>query len=402
MFALANTPTTPAITLETAFETLPADIKKNIVDFHAFLKEEDQSDAFLKTVSPRKRDELEAAMRQLEQDVLARRNLQNKQDAAVQHVRKDVRQLIRQVDTATLNLRSLDGQSASHVYHHIMRRVEMPSPYYWDLLDHYEQTMASIKNQIEDVEANFKPLYDRRHDKPAANANDVARLQHILVAQNTSLMQLAAHVADVHARADEMRALFLNKMRQDMQKHGDPNAATFQNPFEKRKKNAMAEKNHTIDNIRFRTSVSPTIVPTTAVAPAAAPAAAPSSGFSFGTTPSSGTTSLFGGAAPATTTTTSSAFGFGSTPAATKTVSFAPATTAPATGTTGFSSTSAFGAASATSTAAPSLSFGAPAPAAPGAFGSITSSFLPADGGADKKGSGARRGSAAGRQKKRS
>lgn len=401
MFALANTPSTPAITLETAFETLPADIKKNIVDFHAFLKDEDQSDAFLKTVSPRKRDELEAAMRQLEQDVLARRNLQNKQDAAVQHVRKDVRQLIRQVDTATLNLRSLDGQSASHVYHHIMRRVEMPSPYYWDLLDHYEQTMASIKNQIEDVEANFKPLYDRRHDKTTAIANDVARLQHILVAQNTSLMQLAAHVADVHARADEMRALFLNKMRQDMQKHGDANAATFQNPFEKRKKNAMAEKNHTIDNIRFRTSVSPTIVPTTVAAPAAGPAA--TSGFSFGTTPSMG---MFGGGAstaatPATTTTTPSAFGFGSTSAAPKTVSFAP-TTAPATGTTGFSSTTAFGAAPATSTAAPSLAFGAPAPAAPSAFGSITSSFLPADGGADKKGSGARRGSASGRQKKRS
>ncbi|KAF1788085.1 Nucleoporin p58/p45 [Phytophthora cactorum] len=298
--AAATQPAGPPITLETAFEALPDDMKKNMRQFHAFLKEQDQSDAFLKTVSPCQMEVLRENMARLEQEVLARRNRQDRQTTAVQHVRQDVRQLLHQVDAATLTRRSLDSSNGGtpNMYH-VMRRVEMPSPYYWELLGHYEQKMAAIKAQIEDVEAQFKPLYDGRSG--AANATGAgapapAQLQQILLAQNAGLMQAAARVAEVHEKAEEMRQLFLSKMREDLARHGEKNPAAFQNPFDKRKKSSEADKRQAIDKIRFRTSVAPTIV---TPQPAAAPAAttgfgfgtsattAPTSGFSFGTTAAS-------------------------------------------------------------------------------------------------------------------
>ncbi|KAG1693802.1 hypothetical protein DVH05_022906 [Phytophthora capsici] len=296
----AAQPTGPPITLETAFEALPEDVKKNMTQFHAFLKEQDQSDAFLKTVSPRQMEMLRENMAKLEQEVLARRNRQDRQAAAVQHVRQDVRQLLHQVDAATLTRRSLDSSNGGtpNMYH-VMRRVEMPSPYYWELLGHYEQKMAAIKSQIEEVEAQFKPLYEGRSGS-TTGAPAPAQLQQILVAQNAALMQAAARVAEVHEKAEEMRQLFLVKMQEDLVRHGE-NPATFQNPFDKRKKSSEVDKRQAIDKIRFRTSVAPTIV-TPQPAPAApaatsafgfgtaapaATAAAPTSGFSFGSTAAS-------------------------------------------------------------------------------------------------------------------
>uniref|UniRef100_A0AAV1TEV4 Nucleoporin Nup54 alpha-helical domain-containing protein n=1 Tax=Peronospora matthiolae TaxID=2874970 RepID=A0AAV1TEV4_9STRA len=375
----------PPITLETAFEELPDEVKKNMMQFLAFLKEQDQLDAFLKTVSSRPLEVLRDNMAKLEQEVLARRNRQARQTAAVQHVRHDVRQLLHQVDTATLTRRSLDNSShagALNVYH-VMRRVEMPSRYYWELLDHYEHKMAAIKAQIEDVEAQVKPLYDGRRGA-AIQGTDTpvpARLQQILLAQNTALMQAAARVAEVHEKAEEMRQLFLAKMQDDMARHGDTNVAAFQNPFDKRKKSSEADKRQAIDKIRFRTSVAPTIV---ASQPAAATPA--TSAFGFGTaTPA---------AAPAPAPV--SGFSFGGLSAPAKTVSFNLTST---------TATSVAPLATTTSITATPLSAGSTtiAPAAGGfmtptvatsGFGGITSSFLPpaaADGRASvgsKRGSG--------------
>jgi hypothetical protein len=328
-----------------------------MAQFHAFLKEQDQSDAFLRTVSPRQMEVLRENMARLEQEVLARRNRQDRQAAAVQHVRQDVRQLLHQVDAATLSRRSLESSSnggAPNMYH-VMRRVEMPSPYYWALLDHYEQKMAAIKAQIEDVEAQFKPLYDgaRKASAPAP-----AQLQQILLAQNAALMQAAARVAEVHEKAEEMRQLFLAKMQADLARHGEKNPAAFQNPFDKRKKSSEADKRQAIDKIRFRTSVAPTIV--TPAAGAAAPAATP--GFGFGAAAPAA-------AAPA------SGFGFGATAASApaKTVSFnltssTATSVAPPAATTSVTATP-FTTAAAGGFTAPTV--------ATGGFGSITSSFLP-------------------------
>ncbi|KAG7377030.1 hypothetical protein PHYPSEUDO_012259 [Phytophthora pseudosyringae] len=369
--AAASQPVGPPITLETAFEALPDDVKKNMTQFHAFLKTQDQSDAFLKTVSPRQMEMLRENMARLEQDVLARRNRQDRQTAAVQHVRQDVRQLLHQVDAATLSRRSLDSSNGGtpNVYH-VMRRVEMPSPYYWELLDHYEQKMAAIKAQIEDVEAQFKPLYDGRGgaaNGSATGAPAPAQLQQILLAQNAALMQAAARVAEVHEKAEEMRQLFLAKMQEDLTRHGEKNPAAFQNPFDKRKKSSEADKRQAIDKIRFRTSVAPTIV---TPQPAAAAPAAATSGFGFGT------------AVPAATATApASGFGFGSTAASApaKTVSFnLTSTTAnsmapPATSTSITATPLTTG-----STAAAPAAGGFTAPTVTtGGFGSITSSFLP-------------------------
>lgn len=411
------------ITLETSFESLPEDVKKNIVDFHKFLKEEDQHDAFLKTVSPRKLDELSANIQQLGQDVLVRRNIQDRQATSVHHLRKDVKNLIHQVDNATLSMRTLDGNSASNMYN-IMRHVETPSPYYWELLDHFESKMEAIKSQIEDIESEYKPLYDRRAQGGGGGgastqhaAVSPALLHQILVAQNASLMQVAAHVAEVHERAEVMRQHFLIRMRQDLERHGEHNPAAFKNPFDKRKKNANEDKRETIDKIRFRTNVAPTIVSAPAAAapqqPAtngfgggfgAAPAttttsslfgSAPATTSAFGATPTApatttGGSSLFGGtssfsaAAPAAGTTTSGGFGFGAAATtAPKTVSFNLGGTAPAVTTT----TSGF--------SVPSVSTTAP----PGAFGSISTSFLPGANEAEKRAASSKR--LSGRPKKR-
>ncbi|EGZ23443.1 hypothetical protein PHYSODRAFT_485826 [Phytophthora sojae] len=333
-------PAGPPITLETAFESLPDDVKKNMTQFHAFLKEQDQSDAFLKTVSPRQMEVLRENMARLEQEV----------------------------DAATLTRRSLDtSNGGTPNMYHVMRRVEMPSPYYWELLDHYEQKMAAVKAQIEDVEAQFKPLYDGRGGSASSAAAGLpapAQLQQILLAQNAALMQAAARVAEVHEKAEEMRQLFLAKMQEDLARRGEKNPAAFQNPFDKRKKSSEADKRQAIDKIRFRTSVAPTIV--TPSQPTAAAPAATTSAFGFGT------------AAPAATATAAptSGFGFGSTAssAAAKTVSFNLTSTtatpvAPPATTTSVT-------AAPLATASTAGGFTAPTVATSG-FGSITSSFLP-------------------------
>lgn len=399
------------MTLETAFEQLPADVQKNMGEFHAFLKEQDQSDAFLKAVSPHQLEALQQNLARLEMDVLAHRNVQDKQQTAGHAVRKDVRQLIHQVDTASLSLRSMDGSSAgdyAHYYSNIMRRVEMPSPYYWDLLEHFEGQMEAIKRQIQDVEGQFQSAAP---DAAAYAQFHPAQLQQILVAQNAALMQVAARVAETHERAEQMRQLFLAKMRRDLERHGEKNPSSFKNPFDKRKKNAAADhdKRQAIDSIRFRTNVAPTIVSAApaAAAAAAAPAAAPSA-FGFGsTTPAATTTgtSAFGSFGASTTTpAASTGFSFGaaaSSPAATAGTTAATTSTAPAAAPGGFN----FGAttstapktvsfnlggtttASPTTAAAPAFGFGAPAAggaspggfggASPGGFGSIQSSFMP-------------------------
>ncbi|GMF54159.1 unnamed protein product [Phytophthora fragariaefolia] len=364
-----------------------------MTQFHAFLKEQDQSDAFLKTVSPRQMEVLRENMARLEQEVLARRNRQDRQAAAVQHVRQDVRQLLHQVDAATLTRRSLDSSSGGtpNMYH-VMRRVEMPSPYYWELLDHYEQKMAAIKAQIEDVEAQFKPLYDGR-GRSGTNGSVTempapAQLQKILLAQNAALMQAAARVAEVHEKAEEMRQLFLAKMQEDLARHGEKNPAAFQNPFDKRKKSSEADKRQAIDKIRFRTNVAPTIVnpsqpaaaapaATTsafgfgAAAPAATATAAPTNGFSFGSTASSA------GAKTVSFNLTSTTATSVAPPAATTSVTATPLTTTSTTGLGGF--------------AAPTV--------ATTGFGSSTSSFFPPAAADTKASAGTKRGGRA--QKKR-
>jgi hypothetical protein len=396
----------PAITLETVFEALPVDVQKNMGDFHAFLKEQDESDAFLKSVSPRQLEGLQQNLAQLEQDVLASRNVQDKQQTAVHAVRKDVRQLIHQVDTASLSLRSMDGSSASGnaYYSHIMRRVEMPSPYYWDLLEHFEAQMETIKRQIEDVEAQFL-LQSNGNGNGSSSQFHPAQLQQILMAQNAALMQMAARVAEVHESAEEMRQLFLAKMRRDLERHGEQNPAAFKNPFDKRKKSAAADQDRrqAIDSIRLPTIVSaapqqqqqqPLQQQPSAFGFSASPAfgatATGTTGFgSFGATSTTAPASTGGfgfGAASSTATTappatTSSGFGFGATTAAPKQVGF---------------NLSANTVASPIATAgSPSFGFGA-APATPGGFGSISSSFTP---GAPAAGSNKRSGRA---QKKRS
>lgn len=392
----------PAITLETVFEALPGDVQKNMGAFHAFLKEQDESEAFLKSVSPRQLEGLQQNLAQLEQDVLASRNAQDKQQTAVHAVRKDVRQLIHQVDTASLSLRSMDGSSANGnaYYSHIMRRVEMPSPYYWDLLEHFEAQMETIKRQIEDVEAQFL-LQSSGGANATTSPFHPAQLQQILLAQNAALMQVAARVAEVHASAEEMRQLFLAKMRRDLERHGEQNPAAFKNPFDKRKKSAAADQDRrqAIDSIRFRTNVAPTIV---SAAPQQPPAQQqpPPSAFGFSASPAFGATATsgLGGFGATSTAAPASAGGFGlgstTTTAATSSgLGFGATTTAPKQ--VGFNlgaSTVASPIATATS---PSFGFGA-APASTGGFGSISSSFAP---GAPAAGSNKRSGRA---QKKRS
>lgn len=381
-------PTQPAITLETVFDSLPVDVKKNITDFHQFLKEEDQSDAFLKSVSARKQDELKNNLEQLEQDVLVRRNLQDRQATAVHHIRKDVKHLINQVDNATLNLRSMSGESTSQRFYGIMRRVEVPSPYYWELLDSFEGRMEQIKTLIENVESEYRPLYEK--NRSSVQDMDPAMLHQIMIAQNTAMIQLAAQVAEVHEKTEEMRQAFIRKMKEDMIRHGETNLSRFKNPFDKRKK---ANHDSDIDNIRFKTSVTPTIVqqtqpqpqPTGAFGFGNTNAATPGFGATTTATPGFGAastgTSLFGAKPTITTGTTAPAasggFSFGSgattaTTAAPKQVSFSLGGTAAPTISTG--------ATSAAPAMSSSFSFGAstPAPAAgASSFGSTTSAFLP-------------------------
>lgn len=376
--------------------------------FHAFLREQDAADALLKAASPKPLEQLAANLARLEQDdVLARRNAQARQQGAVAAVRQDVRRLLHQVDTASLSLRSLDstggGAGGAGGLPRVLRRVEMPSAYYWDLLDHFERKMAGVKAQIEDVEAlGGRAAVSAAMASPAMQRMDGARLQQLLVAQNAALMQVAARVAEAHEQAEALRQLFLARLRRDLERHGEKNPAAFKNPFDKRRKSGAAGDDQAIDAVRFRTNVAPTIVAAPSAAPAGvptAPAAAPAAtGFGFGT---ASTPSLFGTsttAAAATTATSVTA----ATPATTGFGFSTASSTAPVAGAAGkqvtFNLGVNTGAASPTTVASPTtsaFSFGAPAA---GGFGGISSSFVP--GATDTKTTGAKR---TGRmQKKRS
>ncbi|GLE03426.1 hypothetical protein PINS_up012328 [Pythium insidiosum] len=243
--------------------------------------------------------------------------------------------------------------------------------------------MMQLHEQLESLEAECRPLDDRSSSSSAsAREMDPARLHQILLAQNNALMQVAAHVAEVHERTEEMRQLFLRKMKEDLVRHGEKNPAAFKNPFDKKKKNAAARESD-IDTIRFKTSVAPTIIAT--AAPTAAPAAAPASGFGFGSTAAATTTTTqpagglgFGGFSTATTTAAPGGFSFGGGAASAASTAAASTTTstAPKQVTFNLGGAASTGAPPAISTAAPAtsgFSFSA-APATP----APTTSFMPA------------------------
>lgn len=280
----ASTEPTTNISLETLFENLPEQAKQNVQSFHAFLKEQNQLESFVKTVSEEDLIRFQMHMKDLKQLVQRRQYAQTKQALAVHRMEKELKHLVHHVDHASLMMMSnLESETSSLPLARIARHVESPSPFYWELLENFEQRMQNLKQQIMELQTSLSPLTETQ-----ASSNEEAReltcrsLQHLLLQQNSTLMKAATIVAEAHEKADRLRNEFLEKMKQDLIKRGDvAGAASLKNPFGQSQKRSQLkdQKRQTIDNIRFRTSVAPTLLTAPTAQASATNALAPAFGF---------------------------------------------------------------------------------------------------------------------------
>nr|CCA17175.1 conserved hypothetical protein [Albugo laibachii Nc14] len=341
-----GTPTPqPPITLETLFEDLPNDVKENIIAFQAFLKEQDQLEIFLQSISSENLVQLKKRLSDLTQMVQSRQHILARQNTSAHHIGKDVKHTVLQVDEASLILRSnMDKQNGSTtLVAQIARNVHTPSPFYWKLYESFENRMSHLKQQIEELQLCIQSDEMIRCNSPndsniiQSNTGQIDSqsitndsFHDIFVQQNAALMKVASLVAIIHERNEKLRDRFLANMKQDYIKHGDAIAAeTFKNPFEQSQKRNLAEqeRRQMLDTIRFKTTVAPSLL-NVSQPPAVNMIASTSNSFTnpstttpnvFGSVsaptlnaPTKHVTFDFGTSAPAATTTPS--FGFGTNP----------------------------------------------------------------------------------------
>ncbi|EQC39138.1 hypothetical protein SDRG_03345 [Saprolegnia diclina VS20] len=322
---------TKAISLDTRFEDLPADVQKQLIEFGTFVKEQSREEASIRAVSSAKLTQLKESTTHLEQAALVLQNIHARQAKNIGALKTDVKDLVVQAESADQTHLHMTSETG------IQRHEPMPSPYYWSLVQHFESRLATLKGQMTDVHSQ---LQGAKHDDVSMDADEASTvhmtprvLQETLQSQNEAFMRAAARVADVHERADTLRDQYLS--RQQAAPHG---FGLVRNPFEAADRVQAEEERRIVDRIRLSAAQSTlpasssTAVATTAAAPTAtaastlfsfgaattpAPAAAPATGgFSFGAAaatpaaPSAFGTSSFGAAAT------------GAVPSLTKSVSF--------------------------------------------------------------------------------
>lgn len=258
-------------------------MKENIIAFQAFLKEQDQLEMFLQSVSSENLVQLKNRLSKLSQMVQSRQHILARQNSFAHHIGKDVKHTVLQVDEASLIMRSnMDKQTGNTPLAQIARNVHTPSPFYWKLYEAFESRMSLLKKQIEELQLCFQS-----NDSKTPNTSNIDQSEseqnksqpittdtfhEIFVQQNTAFMKVASLVATIHERNEKLRNQFLAKMKQDLIKHGDVLAAeTFKNPFEhsQKRNHAEQERRQTLDNIRFKTTVAPSLL--SASQPPAAP-----------------------------------------------------------------------------------------------------------------------------------
>jgi len=278
--------------------------------------------------------------------------------------------------------RMLDLQAAD-----VDRVEKMPSPYIWEQLQFFQQTLSQLQHNIHTLKDQLVVANASKSSSSTKGLESVQEIAQIVRSQHDAFIRIAGGFANIHDRLEAKKARFLH-MHQSKLSYYSKNA--YADPFlaadikeaeEERKLREMVQaKVAAVAAASAPAAPAPGIVPT-------APAPAISSGL-FGSTTTSGTSSLFG-ATPAPAPTTGGLFGstpvpasgglFGSTPApAPATGSLFGSTPAPATAAGGL-----FG--STTSAPAPAAGglFGSttPAPAAGGIFGSTAPAPAPAAGG---------------------
>ncbi|KDO35740.1 hypothetical protein SPRG_18886 [Saprolegnia parasitica CBS 223.65] len=323
---------TKAISLDTRFEDLPADVQKQLIEFGTFVKEQSREEASIRAVSSAKLTQLKESTTHLEQAALVLQNIHARQSKNIGALKTDVKDLVAQAESADQTHLHMTSETG------IQRHEPMPSPYYWSLVQHFESRLATLKSQMTDVHSQ---LQGAKHEDVSMDANEASTahvtprmLQETLQSQNEAFMRAAARVADVHERADTLRDQYLS--RQQAAPHG---FGLARNPFEAADRVQAEEERRIVDRIRLSAAqstlpASSSTAMTTATT-AASTAAAPATSFSFGaaTTPAPAAAPATGGfsfGAGAATPAAPSAFGTsafgasttGAVPSLTKSVSF--------------------------------------------------------------------------------
>ncbi|ETV65811.1 hypothetical protein, variant [Aphanomyces astaci] len=183
-------PPQPVVSLDMRFDALPPDVQTQIKDFDHFLKEQSREEASIRSVSAQPLADLQDATKQLEQVALVVRNIQTRQAKDIQLLKSDVKNVVSQAEAADqihIHLTSDTG---------IQRTDEMPSAYYWTLVQDFEQRMQTLKCQMNDVHTQLQGLQQTRH--PHMQHPTPQLLQQILQSQNDAFMNIAAHVATTH------------------------------------------------------------------------------------------------------------------------------------------------------------------------------------------------------------
>jgi hypothetical protein len=253
--------------------------------------------------------------------------------------------------------KSLDQQAA-----HVDRLEQMPSPYFWNVMQDFSSRIVVLQEEIKALESNLSLVVNMY------NSNTVVDVAGIVQAHANKLAQLTDKVSHVHREMENLRANYSRSVQNTNQVNVLEQARTDE---------YLRKQRVELNSQAYIMKAAPTSNAPPAPAPASTSTSTfgtstTTSGFGFGSTtpaPAPSTGGLFGGAASSTT-----SFGAASTPAAAPQpgggglFGAASTTPAPATGSNLFGASSTTPAPS--PTGAPARLFGAaPAPAGHGIFG---------------------------------
>eukprot|EP00741_Cyanophora_paradoxa_P000067 tig00000057_g64.t1 len=351
------------------FADLPENYKKQLEEFETFRKQQKQ--IIVELGEKKQNEELSKIKQQVEslsQAASAALNWIERERKIVLDLKQEARRVIDHADTAARTVHAKSNPAA-----YAAPPMYLPSKYYWEMEASFRERMRLIRLQIEELERHVAA------SKAGGHAHSPHALKLIMKNQHELFVKVAAQVAQVHDRVQDLKEGYLRNMALA--------GTDAPNPFDAPLPSAVAKKPLYIG---FGSSQPAALLPganppaATPAAPAASPFGAPtSSPFSLGgtsTTPAP-TGSFFGLSTPSTpapTTTTGGLFG---TPAGSTTPSLfggatGTASTPPATGGLFGSSTPAFGTPASTTGglfgAASTPAFGTPAAGSPGLFGTAT------------------------------
>ena len=184
-----------SLNFDTKFEHLPPAMKQEIETFGKFLGDQNQLESTIHSVSVQKLTELKQTTGELQQFVIQLRNMQDRECNGMKAMKNQVKEVIRGGEVASHNVHCLKSDGR------IQREIELPSRFYWTLLQNFEARFVSTQKQIGEIETQLRP-FSSSTDLTKSSRNDPQMtpqlVQNILRSHNEAFMRIAALVAQTH------------------------------------------------------------------------------------------------------------------------------------------------------------------------------------------------------------